>query len=78
MLGRKPCAFPAPDQPIGDPGLGKISLAETPPAAKYLESIGLQSPESSYLPRMQLCQGELEDGRARSGRCEVGHLGEPK
>jgi hypothetical protein len=54
MLRGKPGAFLPLHEPLRNPGLGKLRLAEPPSAAKRLKAMRLQGPMGCLLTEMQL------------------------
>ena len=56
MLGCKPSAFPALQETLTDPDLGKLGFAEAPAASQYLVSMRLQGPVGPDLAGMHFSQ----------------------
>src|SRR5580692_1182520 len=56
MLGGEPCAFPALQETLTDPDLGKFGFAKPPAASQYLVAMRLQGPVSPNLSGMHCSQ----------------------
>jgi hypothetical protein len=62
MLRREPGAVLTQQEPLGNPGLGELCLAESTSAAKRFEPMRTQRPKSFELARMHLRQNDAKSG----------------
>src|ERR1700691_33455 len=56
MLGGKPCAFPALQETLTDPDLGKFGFAKAPATSQYFVAMRLQGPVGPDLAGMHFSQ----------------------